>query len=1090
MAAGDQNTTLSVPKFSSFKHAEPKSSRETQRQKDDESKDDEKLRAPKFSSFKSKEPLPKDPQKRSRRDDARGEGEDGHRRDKHRHHSHPHKRDTRQRNASRREKEQPSSRRQKLQPASELVSSVPGLFVIDTKGDPLITRYGPDRYRIPSYYRYGGGRILGTNRRLFIHRDGPTQDFSLLLPGEGFSGNRDRDGLRSRDWLRRRPVKLRARRSGPDDDDDEDFLSLESPRKRRKRNANSDSSDGEDPTPWRSIEANVKAGDDHNSDDEENCRSSNASDGDDPVRWKSSQLHRRVKDHADDIDAWLELVKHQDLLVSGNEVSESGMPENAARSLAEVKVHLLESALPHTSRPEDRERVLVALMREGGKIWKRDVASKKWTRISEDEHRSFLLWRVHVDYAMSSIATVQFEDIKTMMVRRLRDVCSRSGLGSREDLAEAIYVFLRATRFIHDAGYKELAVAAWQGLLELNLFRPDSVESQVEALAAFRDFWESEVSRVGEAGAQGWRQYVQSGVTGDAPDVTADEEAMKTSRRDSYDTWATAERLCGRKAVMPARTMDTGTDDDPFRIVMYSDIEPLLFLVPRGELANVTQQLIDAYLLFCGLPPAFRSSEWTDMEWNDQFIVRSRPNPQLQPVWDIEVGEKDDSTRKRPMFDSGCCHARISPSVLFSGNSWFQYFDVADEEQIVDMSWVETTLKQLIHSAHISALALYSLGLRFARDASSVKKHAKGLLKLYPTEVQLFNAYALAEFANGNVDLSEKVLASALESPTLASASTGFLLFKTWSWLDLQRGDKQQATRRLCASVNESLRGPRRDGGDVSPSAILKARQAFATNCRRCLYEGDQETASCYMECLALLSYLNDEGGSEPASTGQGNISAAMEAFTSISKDVEFLGSKCDKAHELMLQAASRMLYFHSTKGPFRRAFMREQLAVFVEKYPRNTIFMSLFAWADTGSWVKDETRRLLTEKVLTKAHDTVSSRMLAIRHEMARGNVHSARAAMEQAVSSEACRSSVVLWLWYVRFCRSQRQLGLKDGQRVLYRALSCCPWSKDVMMEAFLMGFEAGELRGVYDGMVDKGLRVHVDLEGGFLSEKGKGE
>ncbi|RDA92831.1 hypothetical protein CP533_2862 [Ophiocordyceps camponoti-saundersi (nom. inval.)] len=1090
MAASDQNAKLSVPKFSSFKPAESKSSLDTKREKrKDQDQEDEKLRVPKFSSFKSKEPYPTDPERRSRREKSRGEDESGGRKDRHSHRTHSKKRDTHQRETSCREKEKQDFRPQQPKPQRDPVSSVPGLFVIDTKGDPLITRYGPDRYKIPPYYRYGGGRILGTSGRLVIHRDGPIQNFSLLFNGERLSGSRDREGLQSREWLKRRPVRLRARRAGPDEDDEddnEDFLWLESPRKRRKRNVNSDSSDGEDPTPWRSIESKVKAGDEHDGSDDEDT--SSALDNDDPVRRKSSQLHRRVKDHADDIDAWLELVTHQDLLLSGSEAFENGMPENAARSLAEVKVHLLESALPHASRPEDRERVLIALMREGGKIWKRDVASKKWSQISEDEHRSFLLWRVHIDYAMSSIATIQFEDIKTMMVQRLHHVCSRSGLGSSQDLAEAIYVFLRATRFIHDAGYKELAVAAWQGLLELNLFRPESAESQAEMLADFREFWESEVPRLGESGAQGWRQYVQSGVTGEAPVPAADDEVLKTLSRDPYNAWATAERLSGRKAALPARTMDAGTDDDPFRVVMYSDIKPLLFFLPRGELMNVTQQLIDAYLIFCGLPPAFRTSEWTDMAWNDQYIVRPRPDPRLQPFWDVEAGEQDDdSKRKRPMFDSGCCHARISASLLFSGNNWFQYFDVAREEQVVDISWVETTLKQLIHLANTSALALYSLGLRFARDPSSVKKHAKGLLKLYPSDVQLFNAYALAESANGNVELAEKVLASALESPTLASASTGFLLFKTWSWLELQKGDKQLATRRLCASVDESLRGSRRDAAVVSPFVILKARQTFATNCHRCLYEEDQEMASCYMECLALLSYLQDEGGSEPASTSQGNISAAMEAFASISKDVEFLGSKCEMAHELMLQGASRMLYFHSTKGPYRRAFVREQLAGFIDRYPQNTIFLSLFAWADTGSWVKDETRRLLAEKVLAKAHDTVSSRMFAVRHELARGNVHSARAALEQAVSSEACRSSVELWLWYVRFCRSQKQLGLKAGQQVLYRALSCCPWSKDVMMEAFVTGLDPGELRSVYDGMASKGLRIHVELDT-FLAGKGE--
>ncbi|PFH58461.1 hypothetical protein XA68_13667 [Ophiocordyceps unilateralis] len=1111
MAAGDDDddTKLSVPKFSSFKPKAPDSSSEIRKRGGREAnKGDEKLSVPKFSSFKPKEPDPiSESQRGKRKYVARDQDGQGHlhqdkrrrdrRRDEERHppsqrrHPDSHRRDTSRRGKEHQRSGDPGRDKERRLPDHGVASSVPGLFVIDKKGDPLIRKYGLDRSKIPSYCRYGGNRVLGTDGRLVMHRDGPIQKFSLLFPGERLSdvlgerstGVRNKDGLRSRDWLKRQPHRLRARRSEiADDDDDEGFLCIGRPRKRRGRHVHSESSDGEDPTPWRSIETKAKVDDDDDSDDEGNC-ASDVAERDDPSRWKSSQLHRQVKDHPDDIDAWLELVAHQDTLLSGVEKADS---EKTARGLAEVKVHLLESALPHASRSEDRERVLVALMRHGIKIWTRNVASKKWTQISEDEHRSFTLWKMHLDYNMSNIATIQFEDVKKMMVERLHNVCSR-GLGTNEDLAEAIYLFLRATRFIHDAGYKELAVAAWQGLLELSFFRPEGAESQAEALAAFRDFWESEVPRLGDAGARGWRCYAQNDGFGEAPEPVTDDEPVHASPRDPYDAWGAAERLCGRRALMPARTMDAGTDDDPFRVVMYSDIEPLLFLIPQSELVNATQQLIDAYLLFCGLPPVFRSSEWIEMAWNDQFVIRSRPSIGLQPVWEVEVRDQDGSTGKWPWSDKGAYHARMSASLLFSGSSWFRYLDVADGEHVMDLGWVEATSKQLVSSLNLSSLALYYLGLRFARDAGSIKKDARTLLKQYPTDVRLFNAYAVAEFANGNDDLADRVLASALESPALASASTGFLLFKTWSWIELQRGDKELAVRRLCASIDASLRG---DDGVVPPSALLKARQAFATNCRRCLYEGDQETASSHMECLALLSYLTDEGGSEPASTSQGNISAAMEAFASILNDIEFLGRKCEAAHELMLQCASRMLYFHSTQGPFRRAFMREKLARFIEKFPRNMIFLSLFAWADTGAWVKDETRQLLSDKVLSEAHDTVSSRLFAISHELSRGNAHSTRAAFEHGVSSEACRSSVVLWLWYVRFCQSQKQLRPK-ARDVLYRALDCCPWSKEVMMEAFSttpgLSLERGELRSVYEGMASKGLRIHVDLDG-FLAERGE--
>ncbi len=42
---------------------------------------------------------------------------------------------------------------------------------------------------------------------------------------------------------------------------------------------------------------------------------------------------------------------------------------------------------------------------------------------------------------------------------------------------QIIYVFLRLTRFLADAGFGELALAAWQASLELNLARPSTLPS-------------------------------------------------------------------------------------------------------------------------------------------------------------------------------------------------------------------------------------------------------------------------------------------------------------------------------------------------------------------------------------------------------------------------------------------------------------------------------------------------------------------------------------------------------------------------------------------------------------------------------------
>lgn len=166
---------------------------------------------------------------------------------------------------------------------------------------------------------------------------------------------------------------------------------------------------------------------------------------------------------------------------------------------------------------------------------------------------------------------------------------------------------------------------------------------------------------------------------------------------------------------------------------------------------------------------------------------------------------------------------------------------------------------------------------------------------------------------------------------------------------------------------------------------------------------------------------------------------------------------------------------------PFRRAYLLDQLKQFLTYFPRNSIFLALFEWADSSLRVIDETRTLLYETVLTPARDCLNSRLFAIHHEMERGNVNTTKAAFEHAVSCDLCKSNTGLWIKFIQFCSLQRELRPK-AKDVLFRALRQCPWSKDVMMEAFLTlnrDMESSELKGVFETMASKGLRVHVDLD-----------
>lgn len=748
---------------------------------------------PKFGSFKSKDPQPNpkdrdESRKKESRDGRRKRTDDEDRQESRQRHSSD-RRDSRE---SKRRRERARSRDRDTQlpekkPAEEKApsrTSQPELFVIDTKGDSLIRRYGTlDRSQVPAYYRHGHGRVLGTSGRLVIYRDGPNDQFSLRMPGEGLLRYRDRGGLRSkRPAAHSHPVTLRKRRAQmTGDDGEEGFLSLTSSRK-RECNEDSSGDEGQEPS-YRSIEGKAKPkyndSDISDSDSDFSGAVDNVEESS-PLKWKSIQLNRRVKEHPGDIDAWLELVSHQDALLRAG-IAEGSDPDNEAHSYSEIKVSMLEKALKNAADDASRDRILVPLMREGAKVWSDKVAAKKWSELGTQAD-SHALWRVRLDFAMTSITQFSFLSVKKIFVDRLLHILTWPP--DTQIFLEAIKVFLLATRFYHDVGHRERAVAAWQALFELTFFRPDGTSENISLPSSFNDFWESEVPRIGEAGAAGWKQYVLEEADGGAPEPP---EPMQGSpretpqSRDAYKAWSQAEIARSNAARLPARTLDDGMeeDDDPDRVVTFDDIAQLLFTIPQSLISSITTPLIDAFLVFCGLPPA-SSSEWASSLYKDQFLAPvggTVPKAQVDES-KPEINEDESIERRPPLFHRPYGGFTSTPDLLFPGMEWFKYLEPQTQASTVDSAWLEMMLGQLVGSAGIKDLAEYYLALSFARDPASIKKKAKALLKQSPDNAALYNAYGLAEHARGNSEVAAKVLESALSSSLVSDEYSFVVYFK------------------------------------------------------------------------------------------------------------------------------------------------------------------------------------------------------------------------------------------------------------------------------------------------------------------------
>ncbi|PMB69684.1 Protein NRDE2 [Beauveria bassiana] len=996
------------------------------------------LVVPKFGSFKSQSTHDNSkPRDESQKRDSRGERKKRSHDDRHERHGRDGSRE------SKRRRERPRSRERERRTESifaEVKSTArdsgPELFILDTKGDPLIRRYGTlDRSKVPAYYRHGRGRVLGTSGRLFIHRDGPNETFSLRMPGEGLPRYRDRDGLRSkRPLAHSQPISLRRRRvaRAGETDQDEGFLSL---RRSKKQKEKEDSSDDEAEQSYRSIEGKAKPkayasdmdSDTDSSDEGDDTEASN------PMKWKSIQLNRRVKDNPEDVDAWLELVEHQDELLRVS-TAEGTAPDHESHSYSEIKVSMLEKALANAQDAVDRERILVPLMREGAKVWSSKVAAKKWTELGSQAD-SLALWRVRLEFAMTSVTEFDYTSVKTMLVERLRHISTQNNK-SMEAHLEMIEVLLLATRFVYDAGYRELAVAAWQAVLELTFSRPDANAEQGVVPDSFQAFWESEVPRVGEVGASGWKHYVAADGEDEPPEPRpAPSTSAAQSKDDAFKVWARLEAESANAAKLPARTMDEGTEDDPFRVVTYTDIEPFLFMVPQSCLSSISASLLDAFLIFCGLPPA-SSSEWARRLYKDQFLAPIGSNIPSVSIDDAthELHQDESVSRRPPLFDRSYSAFAISSRLLFSGKEWFSYVQSQLLNAAVDGGWLETLLGQLIFSAGCKDLSEYYLAISFARDPSSVKKTAKKLLKQSPD-----------------------------------------------TWIAFENEDLAASKRALCAASS----------AEVSFADVLKARSTFSDGMSEALFTGDVESAETAAECLVLHSYLANGEATEPMSLSQGNIAAAMQTLDHASQELAARGQGTSPSGERLIQFGAHLLYMHATRGPHRRVYIRDQVRKHLQSFPSNTILLSMLEWSDAGLRIVDETRQLLRDQA--PRADSVGARFFAVQHELARGNAHTAQAAFEQAVRGDTCRASATLWAWYVRFAhahRRQLRRGGKGAVDVLYRALRHCPWAKSVFMEAFTTLTEdlaSDELRSVYGMMTAKGLRVHVELDE-VLSSRGR--
>ncbi|KAL4892728.1 NRDE-2, necessary for RNA interference-domain-containing protein [Aspergillus ambiguus] len=1097
----------------------------------------EKKSIPRFASFKPP-PVPAQVD-RKQRDTSEREKED-----RSRHHSRHHRsrhRSHRDRSRSRERRREPDHRHVRTEhyPRPELVPKPPSssrpstvrspeddvsdLYVVDSKGDKYNVIYGTiHRYSVPHYRRFGRGSVLGLPPWHKIDRDTSEGDAIVIKsePSGARSRTKTKDifaGLRKQ---RTKLLRVRPTTTNAAIDASEEYLPLTT--SRSKLNGSQDVGSDDERYAYRSIQGKAKPedtlpddlefiSDSGSGDDEYGIRA----DPDKEIKQRNVQLSQNVEQNPTHVDAWLQLIDHQEYLLRGADRESASLTYAERKSLADIKLSLYEKALKKVGQHHCRDQLLLGFLEEGAKLWDTKKLSARWQSVLKSDSHFISLWVKYLDFRQTEFLDFTYEKCLATFIECLR--LNRSSPDHPNKIFVHIYLFLRLTLFIRESGFMELAVGLWQSVLELTFFRPNPSADE-STVPSFLDFWDSEVARIGEAGAKGWNSNAN---TLDNPQPPA--AKARLNPKSLLASWVRCERERIIHSRLPARSLDD--EEDPYRVIISSDLNEIISLVWSTDLAHA---LADGFLYFCHLPPVITAinKHTTGHMVGDSFIwndLMSSPGYTLED-W---LSSSTDASESTPLSFPNQNFIHTLNTLFAAKDSWFYSFDTwikaaKDRQSDIDTDWVRRVLRMLVEAVpQNDDLAEYSLAVEFACNPKEAKKYAKSLLKKFPSNLRLYNAYALMERRSGNHAAADHVWATSLSMSNTFSHRDrvdSISLWNSWVWELLEARNIAHASHILASIPRNSIDlktfpDPSSQTA-FSPTSLLKIQNFLEETLENLLANRKPNTLTACVDSQAILAYL----------THSFDLNKTLDAYSNALSRLSLLPKKDEGfvayTAELLHQSRSRLLYYHvRTKGAYKPAHIRALLAESISSFPHNTMFLCLFAWNESRFRIEERVRDIV-KGITTESRNNhgsnmvqvpITSHLFSIYTEMTRpvyagSTVHSVRSVFEKAIGEydasaaqnhtlSTTGSNLSLWKLYILFELSHHNI--QRAKDVFYRAMRSCPWSKELIMLAFThlradvveshhptssrkgdgMGFD--ELRRVYNVLVEKELRIHVDIE-----------
>ncbi|KAG8194466.1 hypothetical protein JTE90_013224 [Oedothorax gibbosus] len=821
---------------------------------------------------------------------------------------------------------------------------------------------------------------------------------------------------------------------------------------------------------------------------------------DNDLRNKTIIFNKKLAETPQNIQLWMDFVDFQE------ELYMSKTEQFTESFLIEKKVAILDKALKHNPKSVQLNIAKLNLCRS---IWKIETVIEHWDKLIFLNPNDPSVWQEYVTFVLTDITYFSVPRVLKVFSKCLKTLSNLSEgiIESHSVSSEIVYnmldIFHQVCFILKSCGYTEKAVAAYQALIEFNLFDDVYTKSLPvsEKISCFEPFWDSGAARIGEDGAIGWsstisQQKISFEKTVFQSDLSYQEDEILCKKLPEWKTWLEFEHLRELHLWLPWKPnpeYDQTDDDieDIDRTVPFDDISKFLFAVYQDQAKFL---LIKNFINFLGFNPhSFQSCLCTESDTNSHTSI-----------YNFDIISK---TLKDTLF-----HSKPSCPLYFEMSIW-------TKDRI---GFVKNIFAQAIEVFPSEYKVLVSLlWLKFLQDSAlncgnlgesmdSVKKFAKNMLKEPENRncLLLWFEYIKIESLSGLETKAKKTFETLLSSSTNAVANGSLDMKEVWYFVrsyidfclyDLPSGSKLLSNSEiiwilLCVGSRETYSPCKNEL--IKPTMIFKALAGFknyligemktvnaSSKLCYCLHPSSYSFLDC-VKCFTYLQYFTQ--GLDSAI--QGLKDAAQMAEDKIEISIE------RNISEELCAFQANILNFHTESTTYSMKPLISYLYDAIQKYPGSAKLLHLLLKWRSASSVVSPTRRFFA-KILKEHFKTKPiTWIFAIASELSIAYLISEQSALdykvessclglkwkirnlyERAVNSSLCSHKPILWRSYLKFEVMHNE---EDrAKSVFHRAMQNCGWSKELLMEG--IEYFTDDLRQIIDFMTEKHIRIHTPLE-----------